>query len=335
MVRSNGQRANRPGRGSGKGKIAFLKRKQVTIDERRKVGSLRDNLVSVQTKKLYRKACVWFFQICETFQWTLPQEYLEFDELVSDAIEYAWGEGEGRSLAGNLLSGLENSVPLLRGALKESWKLWRQWGKLEIPNRAPPLNLTGTLAISFWLHEWGFPGAAIVILLAFHRFLRTAEFMGIQSCHVSFNHALTRAHITFPTTKVGKRHGYVESVTINDITLVKILQRLCRRLRPGDFLMDCSAPKFRILFKAALDALNLSKDFQPYSLRRGGATEFFRATSNMHTAMEIGRWSTLRTAKIYINCALADLTSARHFESEVILRASHYRQRQLSAEVRL
>ena len=123
MARSNGTRANRRGRGRGTRGVSFHEKRQAKIDERKKVGPLRQNLVSGQTKKLYLQACVWFFQICKTFQWTLPLEYLEFDELVGDAIEYAWGEGEGRSLAGNLLSGLENSVPLLRGASKESWKL--------------------------------------------------------------------------------------------------------------------------------------------------------------------------------------------------------------------
>ena len=35
------------------------------------------------------------------------------------------------------------------------------------------------------------------------------------------------------------------------------------------------------------------------------------------------------------HCALADLTNTRHFKSEATLRASQYRQGQLSAEVRL
>ena len=45
--------------------------------------------------------------------------------------------------------------------------------------------------------------------------------------------------------------------------------------------------------------------FQPYSLRRGGATAYFRATRNMEAALDRGRWSSARVARIYLNDGLA------------------------------
>ena len=45
--------------------------------------------------------------------------------------------------------------------------------------------------------------------------------------------------------------------------------------------------------------------FRPYSLRRGGATAYFRATRDMGATIERGRWATLRVARIYINDGLA------------------------------
>ena len=41
--------------------------------------------------------------------------------------------------------------------------------------------------------------------------------------------------------------------------------------------------------------------FQPYSIRRGGATAYFRATRNMEAALDRGRWSSARVARIYLN----------------------------------
>ena len=45
--------------------------------------------------------------------------------------------------------------------------------------------------------------------------------------------------------------------------------------------------------------------FQPYSLRRGGATAYFRATRNMEATLDRGRWASARVARIYVNDGLA------------------------------
>ena len=45
--------------------------------------------------------------------------------------------------------------------------------------------------------------------------------------------------------------------------------------------------------------------FKPYSLRRGGATAFFRATGSMEKTLDRGRWSSARVGRIYINDGIA------------------------------
>ena len=45
--------------------------------------------------------------------------------------------------------------------------------------------------------------------------------------------------------------------------------------------------------------------FKPYSLRRGGATAYFRASGSMELTLERGRWSSARVGRIYINDGLA------------------------------
>jgi len=62
--------------------------------------------------------------------------------------------------------------------------------------------------------------------------------------------------------------------------------------------------KFREVFKKAVIATGLPETFKPYSLRRGGASHYFRLTGDMARAVEIGRWRDVRTARIYINTAL-------------------------------
>ena len=82
------------------------------------------------------------------------------------------------------------------------------------------------------------------------------------------------------------------------------------------------------LFAEALEALGLSQyGFRPYSLRRGGATAFYRATRNMPATIERGRWSTARIARIYINDGLAKEIEI-HLPEDV-LRQLHVRARSL------
>ena len=45
--------------------------------------------------------------------------------------------------------------------------------------------------------------------------------------------------------------------------------------------------------------------FRMYSLRRGGATAFFRKTRSMEAALDRGRWGSSRVARVYLNDGLA------------------------------
>ena len=46
-------------------------------------------------------------------------------------------------------------------------------------------------------------------------------------------------------------------------------------------------------------------NFKPYSIRRGGATAFYRRTKRMDETLERGRWASYRVARIYVNDGLA------------------------------
>ena len=72
------------------------------------------------------------------------------------------------------------------------------------------------------------------------------------------------------------------------------------------YIFPGSEGRFYELFAQALAVLGLGHmGFRPYSLRRGGATAYYRATRNMPATIERGRWSTARVARIYINDGLA------------------------------
>jgi hypothetical protein len=69
-----------------------------------------------------------------------------------------------------------------------------------------------------------------------------------------------------------------------------------------------SSSAFRKAFADAIRSLNWQDwGFMPYSLRRGGATELWRASGQLSQVTVRGRWSHPQTARIYVNDGLATL----------------------------
>ena len=97
----------------------------------------------------------------------------------------------------------------------------------------------------------------------------------------------------------------MESLRIKDVRLVKLLEK-AKGLCEGPRLFNGSWQDFRNDFHSLLKALGLfGLGFQPYSLRRGGATHFFTKTSSLDATVVRGRWKDGKTARIYLDDAVA------------------------------
>ena len=55
-----------------------------------------------------------------------------------------------------------------------------------------------------------------------------------------------------------------------------------------------------------MNELQLKGHFLPYSVRRGGATAHFVQDGSLDITCERGRWGNMKTARVYVNTALAD-----------------------------
>ena len=76
----------------------------------------------------------------------------------------------------------------------------------------------------------------------------------------------------------------------------------------GDKLLPHGGGDFRKVFSSLLEELDISDwGFRPYSLRRGGATEHFRAFNSLSATAVRGRWASPKMARIYLNDGLATL----------------------------
>ena len=301
----------------------LVRRTQVERMLSRKGVPLRKAALKPATKRMYQEA------FCALWTWAgapPPRSVISsvaYDEILSEYICQAWEHGLTRGQAGNALSASVTAYPQLRGRgrLPESRSLLNCWSRLEVPSQAPPLPALVAVALSHWLCSNNQFEAAFLILAGFDSFLTTRELLSLTWRDVKVD-GDDRGVISLAHTKVGQRSAAYEASVIND-PIVGRLFRLARlRRAPGTsddfYIYPGSESRFYSLFAEGLAALELQRfQFRPYSLRRGGATAFYRATRNMQATIERGRWSTLRVARIYINDGLAKETELQFSSSQL------------------
>ena len=284
--------------------LAKAERKKV----RKSLGSLKSLTVQPKTRERYQGALQRFFNFLSREGLTLPKARDAMDGLVSDYIEHLWSEGEGRAEASNALAALQDADAKLRGCLPGSWRLLRTWNANEVPDRAPPMSETVLHAMVGWsiMHEHYDFGLSL--LVGFYGLLRTGELLGIQAWQITVTEINCPAVISLGLTKSGKRQGAAESITINERSVLRWLRLWKQSASPHDFL-TAKPHAWRALFSECVDQLKLTPwHFRPYSLRRGGATFLFTKCGSLDRVLLAGRWTAVKTAKIYLNSGLAMLS---------------------------
>ena len=275
--------------------------------QRKQLGSLRDLTVQPITRRRYQEGLQQFYDYLAREGLALPTKRDKMDNLVSDYIEFLWSEGEGRAAASNFLAALQDRDPKLKGLLPLSWRLMRTWTTNELPNRAPPLTegvLRAMVGWSFFHEHFRF---GISLLVGFYGLLRTGELLALQAWQFQTAGSSTPVVVSLGLTKSGKRQGAAESVTISELVVIQLLCKWKSISGPYDFLTD-KPHVWREMFQACLKGIGVEKwDFRPYSLRRGGATSLFVKVGSLDRVLLLGRWTAVKTAKIYLNSGLAML----------------------------
>eukprot|EP00438_Fugacium_kawagutii_P002560 Skav209853 [mRNA] locus=scaffold1684:57346:57927:+ [translate_table: standard] len=163
-------------------------------------------------------------------------------------------------------------------------------------------------ALAQLAYDKGWPDMAILLLLGFDRYARSGELFSARKAEFTWNASRTKAVWSLPLTKSGQRVGAQESLVVSDPWLVGALANYLHPLQPGDFLRTVSPGLMRTRLKALFSELGFPEGFQWYSLRRGGATHAFRVSNDLSAVCLTGRWNCLKTARIYLTDALAQLT---------------------------
>lgn len=155
----------------------------------------------------------------------------------------------------------------------------------------------------------GQPLFALSLLIGFYGLLRTGELLSVTKSTVSVAANNAFILISLGYTKGGKRHGAAESVKIS-------VQDVIRRTK--QWITDPKSPVslippahvWRKQFSDLVTSLGFSDVlYRPYSLRRGGATFYFRQWGSLDRLMVLGRWHAVKSARIYIDEGMAILAS--------------------------
>ena len=275
------------------------------IRRRAALGPLRRLTVSKQTYRRYYEVVDFFLRYCALWNFAVTSED-DLEEHIIWFLSCMWECGGPKSTGNYLVAGIQFFLGRRR-RFPEAWRLLATWAKHEMPYRVPPLPPIVLLALADMARCQGLVGLAAILLMGFHGCLRTGEMLGIRRDHILVdNYGL--GTLLLPDTKGGKRKGINEMVTITEGRIGRLLAYASSQLLPGDLLFQGSPVQFRQWFASSLAALGIGDmGFQPYSIRRGGATHLLQSGMTMDAILIRGRWEHARTARIYLTEGRAEI----------------------------
>jgi hypothetical protein len=268
--------------------------------------SLRDCSISDLTRRRYLKECDLFLQYCCLYR-EAPFVEASWDTFMRTYIEQCWSEGEPLGRATYALCGLEWAHPPLKGCLKGSWQLIRTWEKEEPPARATPFTAEIVIGLASLAIAGAASDLAALLLVGFDALSRTGELFTLTAGHIRFDDDDRTAIIQLPGTKTGQRFGADQVCVVHSHLAVSVLKAACSNLNSCDTILRRTPSSARKALQHLLTFYALDNmAFGWYSLRRGGASAHFQKSGSMEATLVLGRWSSQRTARLYIETGLAE-----------------------------
>ena len=281
-------------------------RQRPTVGPMRK-RPLREVGILDKTRKRYLVMLQRFLSHLRDLHVRLPQTCSELDARAAAYMEELWQDDRPEGWAADLLSGIKRFVPVARKGLHTTTFLFNNWRRTVRRVRAMPLTPDIVKAMAGVAYLWRRPDLAAVLLCSFAGLLRFDELTHLQRQHFIFSPDRKQVVILLPESKSGHRNNTVEKVEIWGPLVVIAIRLAAAECRQPQVYLH-SGQRFREELRQLGAALGLpTRYLTPYSLRRGGASWHFQAQGSISRTMVHGRWSAERTARIYIDNALAQL----------------------------
>eukprot|EP00971_Amphidinium_carterae_P347077 6488902-Amphidinium_carterae.4 len=270
--------------------------KQERKHQRAPLGALSSHVLKSATRRRYEDAVNDFSHWCLEHRVPFPSSREECCGVLGDYLEFFWTEGHGKAKAANVLCAMQFRFVYLKNHLQWPWRLYSAWQRLELPLRAVPLSVELLQAFCGHLLFAGVPRLALMLAVGFHCLLRPNELSHARVRDIRFYSRQQLAEVTLHHTK-GAPHGS-QSVMVDDPQTLFWLRSVLRHLRPTDLH---------------------SWHIRPHSIRRGGATYHYSVAQNLDLLTTRGRWKQVKTARVYLDQAAADLPTDLFTPQQVAL----------------
>eukprot|EP00438_Fugacium_kawagutii_P035341 Skav207490 [mRNA] locus=scaffold334:64582:72053:+ [translate_table: standard] len=194
-----------------------------------------------------------------------PLETLEEIEFAAEEwVELQWATGSTLGLIGDALCGLQFYWPGIKPVLKPAWRLFKNWRRLEIPMRAPPISAEIVRAFVTYLLDKSEVAGAFLIALGFHTYLRTGELLALQFRDLQVN--AVAGVVTIRGGKTGRRLNVREAVAIYDPVGVKgpfVFVSLKKKCRDMPLVTQGTCRDMPLVTKGTAACLLLQKAIGP------------------------------------------------------------------------
>ena len=183
---------------------------------------LRDLQVSKLTLLGYRDAVTAFCWFCHWHFGHYARDVEELDSMCFEFVESCWEELEARSVPSTTLAGVQHFLQRRR-CLPRAWWLLDTWALFDMPARALRIPTPLLFALVGKALSEGLYGQAAALALCFADFLRTGEMLQMQYSHIAL--FPEGAVVALPLTKMGRRRGAAEIVTVDCPVALRLFMR--------------------------------------------------------------------------------------------------------------
>ena len=200
-------------------RVLLAGRSQRERRQRRAGVRLRDYTITAKTKARYEAAVGQMVPHLEN-----RKNLGDLDSIVAEWVELQWGLGTPLTVISDCLCGLHFYWPEWRGLLREAWRLFKSWRRIEVPCRAPPLPaMLARAFIARAVHRNQLRLAAL-LSLGYRALLRTGELLQLQFRDLEISSSC--GVVSLKCSKSGLRSGSQEAVALRDSLCLQILAAL-------------------------------------------------------------------------------------------------------------
>lgn len=283
--------------------------KRISIPESRHQ-HIRSIGITSNTRQRYHKALAHFFSWLRTMSFGMPHDMDDFDYLAGEFVNHLWQEGCGLSSANDFISGMGRFFPKSRRNMPTARQYVKNWCRQVSRKRALPLSIDMVKAMAALALMRSRRDLSVLLLLGFLGLLRTDELLQLRRDQIIFLHKpQMRIVITLLHTKTTGYRGGPEQVVIHDPVVHLLLQDVVQSLNSSERIYNGSFATLSREYRWLAGHFGLARSrLTLYGLRRGGATWHFLNFGNWDALAERGRWSQVRTARLYVEGAAAELT---------------------------